>query len=169
MADLKDLNIRFGKDEDGPFVRKWFDEPGFSRWFPCQEPQEIDDTVRMLMGFNRWKCSITAEYENKTVGFGALYLHPYKKIAHQCLFGLMVDKDYRNKGIGTQIVLHLIELARQNFGLEVLYLEVFEGNPAINLYRRLGFKEVGYQKYWLKEDDGAYRSKITMEKWIQNT
>lgn len=168
MTNLKKLNVRFGTEEDGAYLLEWFKEPGITRWFPCQEQNEIDDTVKMLVGFSRWNCTLIAEYDKKPVGFAALYLHAYKKIAHQCLFGMIVDEEFRNKGIGTQLLLHVIELARQNFSIETLYLEVFEGNPAISLYRRLGFKEVGYQKHFLKEDDGSYRAKITMEKFIKS-
>lgn len=164
MTNSKKLNFRFSTEDDGEYIREWFKEPGVLRWFPCQEPKEVDDTVKMLLGFARWKCAITVEYDGKPVGFGVLFLHAYKKIAHQCLFGMIVDQEYRNQGIGTQLIMHLVELAKKNFNLEVLYLEVFQGNPAISLYRRMGFKEVAYQKHWLKEDDGSYRSKITMEK-----
>ncbi len=121
----------------------------------------------MLVGFSRWKCCLTAEYRGIPCGYAVLFLHAYKKIAHQCLFGMIVDQEYRNQGIGTQLILHLEELGKTNFHLEVLYLEVFEGNPAISLYRRLGFREVGYQRHWLKEDDGLFRSKITMEKLLK--
>lgn len=166
MKNLKNLNVRFSSEQDGEYLSKWFAEPGILRWFPCQEPKEVEDTVKMLAGFSRWKCALTAEYDQVPVGFAALFLHAYKKIAHQCIFGMIVDKDYRNMGIGTQLLLHIFELAKKNFNLETLYLEVFEGNPAISLYRRMGFKEVGYQKHWLKEDDGRYRSKITMERHL---
>lgn len=77
---------------------------------------------------------------------------------------MLVDEKYRNQGVGTNLLLNLMEMGKKNFKLEVLYLEVFEGNPAISLYRRLGFREVGYHPYWLKEDDGRFRSKIVMEK-----
>ncbi len=164
MKNLKKLNVRFATEEDGEYLTKWFEEPGVLRWFPCQEQKEVEDTVKMLVGFSRWKCALVAEYDGVPVGFAVLFLHAYKKIAHQCLFGMIVDQEYRNMGIGTQLVLHIFELAKKNFNLETLYLEVFEGNPAISLYRRMGFKEVGYHKHWLKEDDGQFRSKISMEK-----
>jgi len=164
MKKPKELNIRFTQESDGKYLEEWFKEPGVLRWYPCQEPKEVEDTIRMLVGFSRWNCCLTAEYKGVPCGYAALFLHAYKKIAHQCLFGMIVDQDYRNRGIGTQLILHLEELAKRNFKLEVLYLEVFQGNPAISLYRRMGYKEVGYQKHWLKENDGQFRSKITMEK-----
>lgn len=160
------IDIRFSDETIETPLYNWFEEPGVLRWFPCQEKREVEDTVKMLIGFTRFKCALTAYVDDKPVGFAVLFLHAYKKIAHQCLFGMIVDPEYRNKGIGSHLLLNLMELGKQNFNLKVLYLEVFEENPAIRLYRKLGFREVGYYKYWLKEDDGKYRSKITMEKLL---
>lgn len=157
------FHIRYTEPSDGEYLLKWLSEPGITKWFPCEEKIEIEDTVRMLMNFSKWKCSLTIEVDKKPVGVALLYLHAYKKIAHQCLFGIIMDKDYRGKGLGTQLMHNLFHLAKNNFKIEVLYLEVFEGNPAISLYRRLGFTEVGYQKHWIKDKDG-YLPKITMEK-----
>lgn len=164
MNQLEQIEIRFSDASIEKPLFKWFEEPGVLRWFPCQEKKEVEDTVKMLIGFTKWRCALTAYINNEPVGFGVLFLHAYKKIAHQCLFGMIVDENHRNKGVGTQILLHLIELGKKNFNLKVLYLEVFEGNPAISLYRRLGFNEVGYHKYWIQEDNGKFRSKIVMEK-----
>lgn len=167
MNKKDEVQIRFSDESIADHLQEWFEQPGVLRWYPCQEKKEIEDTIKMLVGFTRWKCALTAFVDNKPVGFAILYLHAYKKVAHQCLFGMIVDEKYRNRGIGTQLLLNLMELGKKNFNLEVLYLEVFEGNPAISLYRRLGFREVGYHPYWLKEDDGKYRSKIVMEKVLK--
>lgn len=164
MSKKQQIEFRYSDESIGDYLREWFKEPGVLRWFPCQENNEVEDTIKMLCGFTRWKCALTAFIDHKPVGFAVLFLHAYKKIAHQCLFGMLVDPNYRNQGVGTNLLLNLIEMGKKNFNLEILYLEVFEGNPAISLYRRLGFREVGYHPYWLKEDDGKFRSKIVMEK-----
>ncbi len=164
MSKKGEIQIKYSDETiEGP-LREWFKEPGILRWFPAQEGKEIEDTIKMLCGFTRWKSALTAFVDDKPIGVGVLFLHAYKKIAHQCLFCLLVDPDYCNQGVGSHLLLNLMELAKKNFNIEVLYLEVFEGNPAISLYRRFGFKEVGYHPYWIKEADGKFRSKIVMEK-----
>lgn len=167
MTKKDELEIRYADESLAPYLREWFKEPGVTRWYPFQEPAEIEDTIKMLCGFTRWKCGLTAFIDNEPVGMGFLFLHAYKKIAHQCLFALFVDAKHRNKGVGTNLLINIEKLAKENFNIEVLYLEVFEENPAISLYRRMGYKEVGYHRYWLKEDDGRYRSKIVMEKVLK--
>ena len=53
--------------------------------------------------------------------------------------------------------------AKHTFGIQLLHLEVYEGNPAYNLYYRLGFRKYGKHEKFLKEADGSYHSKVLMQ------
>ncbi|HSX04724.1 MAG TPA: GNAT family protein, partial [Rhabdochlamydiaceae bacterium] len=57
----------------------------------------------------------------------------------------------------------LMKLAKEKFNIELLHLEVYEHNPAVRLYKRLGFKEFGIQRHFIKEDD-KYVGKIYMQR-----
>ncbi|WP_250159645.1 GNAT family N-acetyltransferase [Bacillus toyonensis] len=47
-------------------------------------------------------------------------------------------------GIGSKLLSHFIEWAKEQEGLEKICMDVFSNNErAINLYKRLGFKEEG--------------------------
>ena len=84
-------------------------------------------------------------------------------MSHQCLFAIIVDEKFRGKGIGAKLLRELMTLAKERFKLELLHLEVYQGNPAINLYKRLGFKEYGIHRRFMK-DKGRYLDKILMQK-----
>jgi len=57
--------------------------------------------------------------------------------------GMLVDRDWRGRGVGSALIQAAIGLARQQ-GLHKLSLEVFAGNTAaIALYRKCGFLEEG--------------------------
>lgn len=61
---------------------------------------------------------------------------------------------YRNRGIGADLIQQLIDECQGN-GL-ILRLQVLQGNPAIRLYQRNGFRETGgdpmyIQMAWLPE------------------
>jgi putative acetyltransferase len=129
------------------------------------DPPEVEDAIRHWIGFSRYKCCLTAVANGVPCGLATLYLMPYRKVSHQCLFSIIVSKDQRGKGVGTLLLNNLIHLAKEQFRLEVLYLEVYDGNPAISLYRKFGFKEVGYQQYFIKED-GKYLGKTIMERLL---
>lgn len=49
--------------------------------------------------------------------------------------------EYRNKGIGTQLMKRMIELANRK-GFTQISLSITKGNPAINLYLRLDFEVI---------------------------
>jgi len=51
-----------------------------------------------------------------------------------------VRREYRGKGIGSQALRFFMERARE-LGVKTVHLGVRCGNPAIELYRRAGFKE----------------------------
>jgi GNAT superfamily N-acetyltransferase len=53
---------------------------------------------------------------------------------------LFIRPDFRGKGIGSQALDFAAQTARE-LGAKVLHLEVNRGNPAIDLYRRNGFKD----------------------------
>jgi ribosomal protein S18 acetylase RimI-like enzyme len=53
---------------------------------------------------------------------------------------IAVLPEYRGRGIGTQLLVHLFE---SDCGYSTISLSVSSGNPAIRLYERFGFEIVG--------------------------
>lgn len=157
------LEIRYTVLEDAEPLKQWLLEPGVLAGFPMQDPQEVEDSVRHWIGFSKYKSSLTATIDGKPVGLATLCLMPYRKLAHQCLLSIIVSDEARGKGVGTVLMNNLMHLAKEYFGIEVIYLEVYEGNRAISLYRRFGFREIGFQKHFMKED-GEYIGKMIMER-----
>lgn len=167
--DEEPLEIRYSDLSDGRYLKEWLQEPSIARWFPVHDMPEIDDAVQRWIGFSRYKCSLTAVKNGVPVGIATLYLQPYRKLAHQCEFGIIVSKEQRGKGIGTELIKNLIHLAKENFRIELLHLQVYIENPAIHLYKRMGFVEFGRQTHWIKEVDGTYTGRVFMEKYLANS
>lgn len=63
------------------------------------------------------------------------------------LYRLYINNEYRNLGIGTKVMEKLIEIAKQM--KRDIELECFGNNPAIHLYKRMGFEE-NYRNMILK-------------------
>jgi len=161
-----EIKVRYTEFTDGPFLKEWLSEDGILRWFPMADDIEIDDAVHRWVGFSRYKCSLTAEKGGIPVGICTLYLQPYRKLAHQCEFGIIVSPKCRGQGVGSELLNSLIHLAKETFKIELLHLQVYQDNPAIRLYERFGFKEFGRQDRWIKEEDGEFVGRIFMEKII---
>lgn len=160
------LEIRYSDLADGRYLKEWLLEPSIGRWFPVHDMAEIDDAVQRWIGFSRYKCSLTALKDGIPCGIATLYLQPYRKLAHQCEFGIIVGKEYRGKGIGTELLKNLMHLAKDKFRIELLHLQVYSENPAVHLYTRMGFKEFGKQTHWIKEIDGTYTGRLFMERFL---
>jgi putative acetyltransferase len=161
----EELEIRYTEPGDAKYLRNWLKDPSVSCWFPMADQLEIDDAVVRWIAFGRYKCSITVIKDGAPCGLATLYLQPYKKLAHQCEFGIIVGTGYRNQGIGSYLMSCVMHLAKEKFKIELLHLQVYEGNPAVNLYKRFGFKEFGRQNKWLKEGNQFF-GRIFMERYL---
>lgn len=163
LPEIPGLELRYTIPEDATNLKEWLSEPGILKGFPMADPPEIEDSVKHWIGFSKYKSSLTAVIDGIPCGIATLCLMPYRKLAHQCLLSIIVSKEARNKGVGTLLMNNLLHLAKEYFRIEVIYLEVYEGNPAISLYKRFGFTEIGYQKHFMKEN-GEYIGKVIMER-----
>jgi len=161
----KDLEIRLAVKEDRNYWVKWLAEKNILRWCPMCNEMEIEDAVRVYESYIPLKAIWTITLNGAPCGYANLYIQQFKKIAHQCLFSIIIAPELRGKGIGTFVMKELMRLAKENFHIEQLHLEVYEGNPAKHLYDRLGFKQYGVQKHFLKEGD-KYVDKILMMKLL---
>lgn len=157
------LSFRLTRLEDASYLQRWLSDPNILRWFPMFDAREIEDAVRIWIGYSRIESGITAEWNGEPIGMANLYIQPYKKLAHTCLFSIIVKEEMRGKGMGKALIEYLMKHAKEKFKIEILHLEVYEGNPAKHLYERVGFKEFGCQTRFIKED-GKYMAKIFMQK-----
>jgi len=158
------LSFRSSEPGDTIFLKNWLSDPKILFWFPMEGEKEVDDAIRIWMEYAGRKCGLTALWNGDPCGMAVLYIQPFEKLAHTCLFSIIVSSDHRNLGIGTALLQELIELAKNTFHIEILHLEVYEGNPAQRLYERLGFIPFGKHTSFTKESDGVYRGKISMQK-----
>lgn len=161
---MLNYQLRYTKEGDAAYLRDWLDDAEIINWFPMELGPELDDSVKHWISYYRFNCSLTALQDDLPVGICTLNLLPYRKLAHQCLLSIVVDKNHRNKGVGALLLNNIIHLAKEQFKMTHLYLEVYVGNPAIHLYERFGFKEVGRQDHFVRLADGTYIGKIIMQR-----
>lgn len=75
------------------------------------------------------------------------------------IYSIAVDKEYRNKGYGKEIVLNLLKMGKVH-GAKKAYLQVMLNNlPALKLYSGIGFKEE--YRYWYRVKEESHgRNKL---------
>lgn len=162
MTGILDFHIRFSEASDKEFVVKWLKDPAIYSWFPVDGDAEVEDAANLSLAYARINAALTATYKGAPVGFAHLYLNSLEALKHQCLFSIIVAPDFRGKGIGSALIERLIKMAREDFSVRLLHLEVYEKNPAMHLYERMGFKKYGEYPRFLKEGD-VYQTKVLME------
>ena len=97
---------------------------------------------------NRLAHYIVARAGERLVGFAGIWLMVDE--AHVTTFG--VHPDWRRQGIGRQLLLNLVELAR-TIGARRMTLEVRASNESAQaLYRAYGFEEVGRRPRYYTDD-----------------
>jgi RimJ/RimL family protein N-acetyltransferase len=111
-------------------------------------------------------CYLVARVNGRLAGGASI--HPKTdKHAHVGSYGIFIDRDYRNLGLGTIMTKELIATAK-NRGLEILQLSVYATNKrAFHVYQKCGFKEAGRLTRGIKFPDGTYTDEILMEAFLK--
>ena len=158
---MEGLDIRYSFVTDISYLREWVSNPETLKWFPFSTEKETEDAVHCWIGFCRWSCSLTATIHHVPCAIGTLFLMPYRKVAHQAVFKLVVDPKWRRQGVGEALIKNLKHLAKNYFHLDVIAIEIFEGNPVLSLLKKQGFEEIFRQDRYVKDE--TYRARIYME------
>lgn len=92
-----------------------------------------------------------AKQENEIVGFAGILLI----IDQVNIMNIVVKKNKRNFGIGSLLLEEIIRYSKIHNATSIT-LEVNEKNiPAIKLYKKYGFKQVGLRRKYYNNEDNA--------------
>ena len=105
---------------------------------------------------------LVAEFENEIIGNIDLTGNRRKIMEHTAVIGMGMLKEWRNSGLGTELLKSVINWAKQNPILEIIWLQVYTENVlGMNLYKKMGFKENGIIKNFFKHEE-KYFDNLTM-------
>ncbi len=137
------LKIRPQRITDIDYRLKWLNNPAICRFVdkPATFFNQLGWFSRYF--FDKKKKFFTILESNRPIGFMGL-----SKIDCQLgraeLFIMIGEDDCRNRGLGRSAMEWLFSYAVNKLKLKELRLEVRQDNlAAINLYQKLGFKEIG--------------------------
>ena len=100
------------------------------------------------------------------VGIASVQGGRRKAARHTGTIAITLRADYRDRGLGTRLMHHIIGWAKDTGVLKRLDLEVFSNNKrAIRLYEKMGFKHEGCRvRAFFK--DGEYLDSLMMALWL---
>jgi len=111
---------------------------------------------------------ITCYMGDEIVGNSEINFMGGIKTSHRATVSITVLKDYWNLGIGSAMFSELIAAAEANPAIEVIELELVEGNDrARALYEKFGFQTVGERPNAFKLMDGRLLKEYFMQKEIR--
>jgi len=131
----------------------------------------VEDEIRWLQSFSKNPNSlfIIAVANGKIVATSDITSGNVQKIAHTASIGISIISEYRGMGLGTVMMQTAIDWAKRKTNLEILWLNVFAANePAIHIYKKLGFVIEGRQKDYFKLLSGTYHDNLTMTLDLRN-
>ena len=124
-------------------------------WSPTMLKQELENTHNLNSHFLVAK--LIQSDLNEIVGFAGITI----VIDEVNIMNIVVKKDKRNLGIGSLLLEAIIQFAKQSntlmsCNISSITLEVNEKNlPAISLYQKYDFQQVGIRKKYYNNSDDA--------------
>src|SRR5450830_1988762 len=103
-------------------------------------------TDSLNSGYSCW----VAEQDNKIMGYAVLMM--VLDEAH--ILNISIAKPYQGRGFGRDLLMHMIDIARQHKALN-MFLEVRPSNhSAIGLYESIGFNEMAIRRNYYPAQNG---------------
>lgn len=103
--------------------------------------------------------------EEKLISLTGFHGSDLNRIKHRVSLGISILSEYRGLGLGTYLMEHLCEKAKE-FGMKKIELDVRTDNlPAIRIYEKAGFEIEGYRKAGIN-DKGTLVDLILMGRFL---
>jgi GNAT superfamily N-acetyltransferase len=107
---------------------------------------------------------LVAEVGGNIVGDATLHRRTFGWTSHVGKVRLVIDKDYRGKGLGTVLIEELIDIAKKA-GLEQLVAELISDQTgALSAFKRLGFEKEAVFFNYVKDQMGEEHNLVVMIK-----
>ena len=167
LKECVEAVIRPLESDDRPLLNAFYSRiPASDRWFMNYD---VMDTAIMDKWFDAVEkgsvCSILAICEESVVGQGSLYLRGFGATSHVGRFRIVVLPEFRQKRLGTWLLLDLIQLAMDR-GLEMLRADLVVGveDGAIEAVQKFDFFKFAELKNYVKDIHGDRQDMVIMVK-----
>ncbi len=163
-VEKKDLELlREWRNEDK--IRKWCRQVGYiseldqDRWY---HKQNDDPTLQMFVILREWG-------DMGIQRIGVCGLTDIDLVNRRAEFSLYIGPEYQQKGYARRALASLFNYGFNELGLNLIWGESFEGNPARSMFKKLGMTEEGCRRQFYFKDGqyiGAYLYSITAKEWV---
>ena len=158
------MNIRYGKTEDAKILADLGARTFYDAFAKDNTRENIDAYIKKSFSpdlqFNELLQPVVvfliAEVESIAVGYAQLILSSRDESVQGtrplAIRRIYASQEYLGKGVGKELMRATLNEARER-GCDCVWLGVWEKNqPAINFYRKWGFREVGTPVFFVGDD-----------------
>lgn len=174
LKDCRTVLLRCAEPADVPALWNLFDDLDATSEFQVDPPGgprlPADQRAARIAELAEADGSLMVVAMSGEVMVGELSFSAHKpaRMAHHGHFGIGIRSTWRGVGLGETMVRLLIDWASAHPKLEKVCLGVFaENEPAIALYRKLGFTEECRRRKEFKMGPGRYIDDIQMSLWVK--
>lgn len=98
-----------------------------------------------------------AEENDRIIGFSRVHFYRWNKSAYA--INLLVDSEYRRRGIGTLLLKTMERFAKEKGARVLMFDTAIDNIPALNLCFKNGFKICGYNNKLYEDKTALYLAK----------
>ncbi|WP_177764765.1 GNAT family N-acetyltransferase [Flavobacterium sp. I3-2] len=145
-------------------IKKYISDSKYIPKFKQEIKLTIEQERNWIQSFLNATNSILliAELDGEIIGNIDLTGSQRKMMEHTAVIGMGMLNEWQNLGLGTALLNEIINWAKLNSILELIWLQVYtENSLGLGLYRKMGFVESGIIKNFFKRD-GIYSDNLTM-------
>jgi diamine N-acetyltransferase len=156
--DLTDLDV----------IYKWENDTELWYLSQTQIPFSRFDVEQFILQGNhdlytekQFRFMIETKLDQKIVG--AIDLFDFDPKNKRAGIGILIDKDYRELGLGSQALGLLIDYAKDVLNLHQLYCNILMSNlVSLHLFKKKHFQEIGVKKDWIFIK-GKYHDEVVLQ------
>ena len=169
LKDSRECILRNGEEHDGQAVLANFilthEQTAYLLSYPDENTMTAEQEGHFLQrkADSETEIEILAEVDGAVAGLAGIEsVGGRDKIRHRADFGISIDRQYWNLGIGTALMNACVDCARKA-GYEQIELSVVaENKPALAMYRKAGFEEYGRNPRGFKSRLTGYQELVYM-------
>jgi putative acetyltransferase len=153
--------IRPIRIEDAEDVHRMLVMPGVMENILGMASDRVSGTEAFIRNLSPNDHVLVAEFDGTVVGFAGLHVSQKARERYTAGVGLYVHASHQRKGIGKTLMDAILDIADNWLKLKRVELSVFTDNePAIALYKKMGFVVEGTKKY------SAVRSGVHADEYL---
>jgi len=172
LKESKEAIIRPLEPDDMDLLKEFYSRvPKEDRWFMRYDIMDLNILQRWMDALGEKKViAIIAICNEKIVGHGSVHLRDFGCSKHVGRFSIIVLPEFRNKRLGTWLLLDIIQLAMDK-GLEELRTDLVVGieDPAIEAVRKFDFFKRAELPNYMKDIHGNRHNMVIMIKRLHRS